>query len=189
MTLLEPSSEAEATFFGGPFELEVADQDPSIRLHRTLTIRGSQLARSGKPQLIGSIPLVYAFQHDQNEIAYRLRSSEVPGQGYWIDESSIDGLTLDPAGAAPDWPYRNYPALFPLVNLQTRDAGQVDRDTFCERYRLDDMGSLADEALVGIPTNRTLGFSMWGLEGDKQGILLWFKIHLARLSITAWHTF
>lgn len=187
LSLLELTSDAQDSFFGGPFELETPGVDPRIHFHRVMTLAGSLVARSGSSRLIGSIPLIYAFQHDQNEVTYQLHCSKVPGQGYVIDDTVVHGLMLDPGEVSLDWPYRNYPPIFPLINMNLRECTSDERDALRKRHRLCEIEVRDDEVLVGVPTNRTLGFSMWGLEGDKQGILLLFKIQLKPLAVTAWH--
>jgi hypothetical protein len=187
LTVLERTSSEQDSFFGGPLELKTGSTEP-VRLHRTLTICASHLSGENLPVLLGSIPLIYAFQHEQNQIEYRLRGNEIPGQGLLINEQAIDHLSLDTSTYSPEWPYRHYPPIFPLINLAARELGHMEPDEFRDRF-LPQVEWGSTDAIVGLPTNRTLGFSMWGLEGDKQGIVLLFRVDLKDLSVVAWHWF
>lgn len=67
----------------------------SLSYLRMITLSTASL---GLDRLVGSIPFVYAVQYSQNKISYRLRGTDVEGQGVWLDRSAITDLTLNPSG-------------------------------------------------------------------------------------------
>jgi hypothetical protein len=185
---LERSETPADAFFGGPFELEIVGRQDRLHLHRTLTL----LSGSGEwnwPQqraLIGAIPLLYGFQYGENELSYRLEGARVPGQGTRLRER-IHDMSLDASTYEADWPYVNFPPLLPYIHLRIASQRAVSQREFCSSYIEHELDCPEDAVIVGVPTNHSLGYSMWGLEGDQQGILLLFVLDVKTLRVTAWH--
>jgi hypothetical protein len=183
---LERSETPADAFFGGPFELEIVGRQDRLHLHRTLTLSASRLNWPEQRELFGKIPLLYGFQYGQNQLSYRLHGAEIPQQGTQLRER-IHDVSLDASTYDADWPYVSYPPLLPYIHLRIASERDISLSEFCSSYIEAEVNCAEDVVIVGVPTNHTLGYSMWGLEGDQQGILLLFVLDVKTLRVTAWH--
>lgn len=59
---------------------------------------------------------------------------------------------------------------------------------FSQTCLRDEVIPTKDEVIVAFPTNRLMGFSMWGIEGDAEDILLIFVLDTKSLQVAAWHS-
>lgn len=167
--------------FGGPPELrfdgwpaEAPRPHQVIRLDLNdpaLPLRGFGLG--------GLLPLAYPFRIDGCRMKFAVTGS-----------SRAPLLELDGDRTVTDWPYDNYPPIFPTAPLRCGTPQPIDWDAIDasdDGYPMtwQDTRPAPGEALIIIPPNDAYGVSLWG-EGDLEQVQLLFRIDLRAKTIEAW---
>lgn len=120
------------------------------------------------------IPLFYGFSYSGCDLKYTLSM-----QG-------IELVSIDPKSTFPDWPYRNYPALLPYVPLEVAGVSKLSWKKFTAFAE-----NLPDEQpaeiVVLVPPPATVGYSMWGYDGDAERVTLVFEIQTKTRSVHAYN--
>ncbi|MBI1325459.1 hypothetical protein GC170_20025 [bacterium] len=170
--------------FGGPCGVSFESPALPSPLHHVATIGPDclkqKLAFDGKrlidiiPPGNYGIPLFYGFSYSGCDLRYALGL-----QG--VELSSID-----PKSADPDWPYRHYPTLLPYFPLEVAEVRKLSWKKFAGLAE-----NLPDEQpaeiVVLVPPPATVGYSMWGPDGDGERVTLVFEIEPKIRSVHAYN--
>lgn len=152
--------------FGGPLDLDVRGTGGTpIVLHRVLTLALSDPLLGVSMRGIAELPLVYGFLHDACRIKYRV-----------ISERRIEMLEMPEAPPSTDWPYENYPSVFPELRFALRDDGEIDPDdvedlTWQGVEEIDP----AEGMVAIVPPSAKYGVSLWG-DGDEEMVQVVFEV-------------
>jgi hypothetical protein len=172
----ERASEHTASWFGGPCEHRFKGIPVGPRpLHKLAHLDQEVMRGLGTPHRVFSLPLLYGLNFSGCEVTYRVAVTE------WVEV-----LELDPEEQSVDFPYPNYPAFLPYAPLRASGSRWCTYREFAE-----DLPNMADEQpaelLVAVPPPATLGFSMWGPDGDREGVTVVFECDLAERTIRAYN--
>lgn len=153
-------------YFGGLNDLETLDYLNGERpLHRVLTLDLSDPDLDFSINGVTQIPLLYGFAFDGCELEYEV-----------LSDSTIRIIELVPNHPAEDWPYPNYPAHFEPVPVGFTKPEPANEEKIDEvTWRLFDK-SKPSEIWVNVPPNDALGVSLWGSDGDAEGVEVVFRI-------------
>jgi hypothetical protein len=159
---LRPARKHAASAFGGPLELDVVGLALERPLHHIATIAHVHLRDLGVPWRFSGLPLAFGLTHSGCELRYSFES----------DALVVD--SLEPRAPTPDWPYAAYPALLPYVPLEATPVEARSWDEF-RRLAPNLPAAPTAELIVLAPPPATLGFSMWGRQGDAEGVTIVFE--------------
>lgn len=165
MVLFEECHDQAASHaFGG--DLPAIRNAPSNAiLHLVLDINPSLSSLFDEVRL-PAIPLVFPFRHDGGRIEYRVDAN-----------GGIEIERLQPEEAEPEWPYSNYPEIFPVKRFCCSEPIDIKREQF---ERMVPQGLWQEdpcEIVVVVPPSQEYGISMWGPEGDDEGVVCFFYIN------------
>ena len=152
----EASLQAAASVYGGPLprRLTGATHGPAP-LHHIATLSAQDLPMLGAL----SLPLLYGFQYSGCEMDYA------------YDTEHVQLLHISPAQSDADWPYENYPARLAQLALKLAKVVTESWDDFSSRSRYPNLPAQQGAELVAvIPAPRHIGQSLWGEEGDDEGV-------------------
>jgi len=126
------------------------------------------------------IPLIYGFRIDGCRLTYRVRRS-----------NELEVMKLE-GGRPKDWPYSDYPAVFPTVPLYFESAKPLDwnkleDDEDWVGLTRQDARPAKGEMLVVVPPNDAYGVSLWGNSGDANQVQSIFRVNLKTLVVEAWN--
>ena len=153
-------------FFGGPNDLQVLGfPEGQPMLHRVLNLDLNDPQINFALAGIQQLPLLYGFVFNGCEVQYRVLSDGV---------IQIEHLT--PSSALPDWPYSEYPVDFARVPIQITGVQVADEETIDALTWWMFEPSKSNELWVNVPPNPQFGVSLWGPEGDAEGVELVFRI-------------
>ncbi len=167
------SDSHQTSWFGGPSGVSIESPGLPSPLHHVATIGPEclrqKLAFDGKrlidfiPSGTYGIPLFYGFSYSGCDLKYTLGI-----QG-------IELVSIDPKSTCPDWPYRHYPHLLPYVPLEVAGVRKMSWEKFTALADNlpDDQPS---EIVVLVPPPASVGYSMWGPDGDGERVTLVFEI-------------
>lgn len=143
------------SYFGGPSLKKIRGLNYGPRdLHHIATINGSYLGLSSYG--ISTVPFYFGICFDGCELEYSTHYS-----------GDIKVEKIDPAQSSSDWPYSSYPEHLPYFPLKVDSTVELPKSEFMERVWME----LSDDELVFVvPTNPDLDFSMWGPDGDAEGV-------------------
>ncbi len=166
------SRKQEFSWFGGP-----SDEYPSgiehgpQPLHHLATLWGHHL-----PFLLEyyvfELPLFYWFCFDGCRLRYRL-GDKTP---------KVELLELDQTDSVEDFPYRNYPTMFPYYPLAPTEPVPASTDDFGEILH-QPLESSPGELIVLVPSQFSLGVSLWGPHGDAEEVQTVFRVDLKQKTI------
>ena len=156
--------------FGGPLGIDVDGWAAGYPLpHRVVTIDLSDpvfgLQRGSVPRL----PLLYAFRIDACAMSYRITTATT------VELVSCQGKP------EADWPYPGYPGQFPRIPLRFDPVDSVPpANAHGERPE-------PGELLVVVPCSPAYGVSLWGEDGDAEGVQVLFRVAVTDRIVTAWN--
>lgn len=167
-------AQASLSRFGGPLGDEIVGQASGPRrLHAIADLAGEHL-----PTLLGTraslrLPLVFGLCFDGCRIEYEFE----PGR--------VRVLQLAPAESSEDWPYADYPPHLPFAPLELGASARCEWGEFAARF-----GALPtappSELVALVPPPMTLGHSLWGREGDAEGVAIVFECELGARRVRAY---
>lgn len=151
-----------ASYFGGPSSVTRNGLSFGPRpLHHVVTIGSKDVPADG---FILSLPLLYGMCFSGCSLRYRV-----------VSATAIEVLEMEPTTSSEDWPYPMYPAYLPYVPLRIAKAERCDISEFtklsCQPDRKFDDTSL----IVIVPASPVLGVSLWGADGDAEGVQVVFE--------------
>jgi hypothetical protein len=160
--------------FGGPLGLDVRKGGPLQRV-LTLSLKDPMLA-DVMPK-VAELPLVYGFTFNGCRVEYRV-----------VDDGRIEVVQMTPGKPSRDWPYARYPAAFPQRRFGLRSEGRVEPDRVSELAWQGVEHADAGAILVAIvPPNEIYGVSLWGEDGDAEGVQVVFEVDPATGTVTAYN--
>jgi hypothetical protein len=118
---------------------------------------------------LSEIPLFYGFTFDGCELRYELESP-----------STANLLDLCPARPSTDFPYPDYPPVFPRIPLRLGSKQSMAYARFSRAYPNLSEDQPAD-VILAVPPPVSVGISLWGEFGDGDDVTVVFEYdHLHR---------
>lgn len=154
----ERASAPSSSRIGGPSDIQFSGivHGPR-RIHHIVTLGSDELPGIQQRGFAG-LSLFYGMCFDGCSMTYEVR-----------DAIRYHLLELAPSKSLDDWPYSDYPDLLPSVPLRLAQRIPCSRDRFSEFLAQHDKIE-ADELVVVIPPISDLGMSLWGDDGDAEGV-------------------
>ncbi|TQV75233.1 hypothetical protein FLL45_09870 [Aliikangiella marina] len=147
------------SYFGGPSLKKIRGLNYGPRgLHHIATINGSDIGLSQFG--ISSVPFYFGMCFDGCELEYSTHYS-----------GDVNIEKMDPVESSSSWPYPSYPDYLPYFPLTVESTSVISKNEFSERVWME---LSEDELVFVVPTNPELNFSMWGPDGDAEGVELRF---------------
>lgn len=159
------SRKHEFSWFGGPCEKYPSGIEHGPQpLHHVATLWRHHLPFLLE-QYIPELPLFYGFCFDGCRLRYRVGDNE----------QSVTLLELEPTESAEDFPYQNYPGMFPYYPVAPLKPEPVSKETFLEMLH-QPLEISSGDLMVLVPSQFTLGISLWGPNGDAEEVQVVFRI-------------
>lgn len=95
-------------------------------------------------------------------------------------------LKLDPKKSSDDWPYPGYPDLLPPISLRLARRSPCSCAQF-SRFLVRQDEIMANELVVVVPPIPDLGMSLWGEDGDDEGVQIVFRCDLKTRKIKVYN--
>ena len=159
LAVFQPSRDSDrVACFGGILDHTIHGASEIAKLNLVANF-GSTIT-----QLEG-IPLLYAYQHEGCVMKYR------------VDGERVIVEHMDEIEPSNDWPYENFPRFFPEVSLAIVHQHAMSFDDFCE-LAVQGYFEEGDEtwAHVIVPPSEAYGVSLWGEDGDAEGVQTLFSV-------------
>jgi hypothetical protein len=164
-----PTEEYSGSFFGGPSGGKVEGQPPGQSpLHHIISIAPREV-----PELAEQVPFFYGMCYDGCSLSYRLGKYK-----------SCKLLELEPCESSPDWPYPDYPPLLPYIPLRVAESNRCTVEEFA-RLAWQGADIKRNHVTVIVPPLFVGGVSMWGAEGDGEGMQIIFQYDLKKRTVRA----
>lgn len=172
----ERSSQHSNFTFGGP----LAEKFSGLKLGRRPLHMVARIPLGDIPQIrprskYFNLPLLYGFNYSGCEMKYHVK---ITG---WIEI-----LELWPSDSDDDFPYDNYPILLPYAPLKLAAPRRCTYAEFAE-----EIPNMAEaqpaELIVMVPPPATLGVSLWGPDGDNEGVTVVFECSITDRSVRAYN--
>lgn len=162
----ERSATSVSSRFGGPCDVRFSGIAHGPRpLHHILTLGPDELPEIQTAGLT-SLSLFYGLCFDGCSMTYHVK-----------DATHYDLLKLDPKKSSDDWPYPGYPDRLPPVPLRLARRSPFSPARFSQLLvQRDEI--LANELVVVVPPIPDLGMSLWGEDGDDEGVQIVFRCDL-----------
>lgn len=149
--------------FGGPLPEDLT-APPGAVLHTVMTVECSKIAvLSDLP--MARLPMLYPFRHSGGLIEYTVAA-----------DGAVDVEHVYRPAPTDRWPYEDYPLEFPRTPLAAAPPLSVSldwvRDTLPQG--LDDASP--DDLVLVVPSPLPYGFSLWGEDGDAEGVVCVFVL-------------
>lgn len=156
--------------FGGPLEYDLSGIQPGpAPLHMIAELSSVHLP-SGFV-----LPLIFGMQYDGCCLRYRVMSSD-----------KIEILELNPSESCDGWPYANFPSLLPYAHLTLNVAPRFSSYEDLADAFPNIPDKQAADLIIIVPPPATLGFSLWGRNGDLDGVILIFECDLSSRTVFAY---
>jgi hypothetical protein len=156
-------SEAHAfSVFGGPMECKITGKRfAPYRLHHIARLSDTHLPVLG----LSDLPLVYGMCYSGCNLTYQ------------FEDNDITVLDLSPKRPTDDWPYKDYPPILPYVPVAVRKRKKQSWRQFAAGFpNMKDVQP--NDLVVVVPPPLTVGVSLWGREGDAEGVAIVFECDL-----------
>lgn len=168
---------AKHTFscFGGPLEMSVTGRRLGRRpLHKIAHISDQHVPLSGSSRYVSDIPLIYGMRYSGCSLKYKFKFRE------------INILELDPPQSSEDWPYKGYPKILPYAPLELGARNETSWTVFADAFP--NLPKQQPTELVAVvPPPMTMGVSLWGADGDAEGVAIVFEVDLDANKVAAYN--
>lgn len=167
------ATQSSLSRFGGPLQDEVVGRPFGPRgLHAIAELAGEHVPTLEGVRRSLRLPLVFGLCFDACRIEYE------------HELHRVRVLALEPDRSSDDWPYRDYPPHLPFAPLALGSSARCAWSEFAARFG---HGATREPAeLVAIvPPPMTLGVSLWGREGDAEGVRIVFECELEARRVRA----
>jgi len=160
--------------FGGPRDYKITGKRPlADNLHYIARLNHNDLPILGPPSYVFDVPLLYGLRYLNGNLAYRFEHSDI-------------SVLASPGTFDEDWPYRDYPTLLPYIPVAvTKRKKQTWRQFAAEFPNMKD--EQPSELVVIVPPPMTIGVSVWGREGDAEGVAMVFECNLKEKKVTTYN--
>jgi len=163
-----------ASRFGGPLELRVEGVAHGPRpLHQVASLARHQLPASVPAGFPARLPLIYGLRFNGCALSYRFGTAE------------LELFEIHPRRSDEDWPYPGFPELLPFVPLAAGTPRPASWDEFAAGTPLAERPPA--ELVAVVPPPATVGVSLWGSEGDLEGVTLVFEADLRACRVRAYN--
>lgn len=168
----EPGQQPSESVYGGPLQPRLHGDFGPAPLHHIATLSTEHL-----PMLGGiSLPLLYGFQYSGCTLDYQYSPLEV------------NLLDMDPQESTPEWPYADYPPLLPRLALRLASVQAERWEDFSSRARYPNLPARQSAELVAvIPAPLHIGQSLWGEDGDDEGVCVVCECDLTRHQVHSYN--
>ena len=149
--------------FGGPLPEDVTMPSGAV-LHTVMTLECSTIAGlSGLP--LARLPMLYPFRHSGGLIEYTVAA-----------DGAVQVEHVDGPAPTDGWPYEAYPVELPRVWLGAAPPVPVALDWVRDMLPqgLDDASP--DDLVLVVPSPLPFGVSLWGEDGDAEGVVCVFVL-------------
>ena len=161
------SGDKAASIYGGPLMRSVTGCSfGPARLHHVASLSDTSLPALGPPRYVFSLPLVYGFRFDDCSLEYR------------FDTNEIEVLRISPGKSLVDWPYHDYPPLLPYIPIEVQSTITQDWKAFSSQFPNLPKEQPAELVAV-VPPAFLIGQSLWGRDGDLEGVCVVFECNLS----------
>lgn len=125
-------------------------------------------------ELIFDLPLVYGMCYGGAGLTYKFEFGD------------LTVLEMEATKPSDDFPYAHFPAILPFVPLAVSEQKKQSWRQFNAPYPNlpDDQPS---DLIVVVPPPMTIGVSLWGREGDAEGVTLVFECDLKLKRVKAYN--
>jgi hypothetical protein len=149
------------SYFGGPASVRFTGlRHGPRRLHHVMTCAIPGLETKG----FSTLSLFYGLCYSGCRMTYKI-----------VELFRYRLLELKPRKSLADWPYSGYPELLPYVRLRlakrTRCSSEQFRELLIQKGKVKE-----DEVTVIVPPMYDLGISLWGPDGDAEGVQIIFQL-------------
>ncbi len=160
---------------GGPSDIRFSGVVHGPRpLHHIVTLGADELPEIRKTGF-ASLSLFYGMCFDGCSMTYEVK-----------DAVHYRLLKLDPKKSSDDWPYPDYPDLLPPVPLRLARRSPCSCAQF-SRFLVQQDEIMANELVVVVPPIPDLGMSLWGENGDDEGVQIVFRCDLKTRKIRVYN--
>lgn len=159
------------SIYGGPLTQTVSGRPfGPARLHHVASLSAASLPFLGAPpRYVFNLPLVYGFRFDGCELTYRFAPNE------------LEVLRISPDKSSEDWPYLDYPPLLPYIPVEAEPPVTQTWAAFASQFGIfSDAGEQPAELVAVVPPAFLIGQSLWGRDGDLEGVFIVFECDIAR---------
>jgi hypothetical protein len=164
-----PTEEYSGSFFGGPSKSKVEGQPTGQSpLHHIISIAAREI-----PPLGEQVPFFYGMRYDGCSLSYKLGK-----YGF------CKLLEIEPCESSPDWPYLDYPPLLPYIPLRVAESNACSAEEFA-RLAWQGADIKRNCVTVIVPPIFVGGVSMWGPDGDGEGVQIIFQYDLKKRTVRA----
>jgi hypothetical protein len=163
-----------ASVFGGPMEYRVSGKRPvPDRLHLVARLSHNDLPILGPPSYVFHLPLLYGLRYNEGKFAYQFEHTDIK-------------VLVSPGTPTEDWPYRHYPTLLPYIPMAVTKRKKQSWQQFAAEFpNMKD--KQPTELVVICPCPMTTGVSLWGREGDAEGVAMVFECDLAAKKVNTYN--
>ncbi|MGN6528086.1 MAG: hypothetical protein ACTHL8_16990 [Burkholderiaceae bacterium] len=162
--------------FGGPLCLAVTGASLGPRpLHQIGGLALADIPTVACSNAYVDVPLIYGMCFEGCDLSYR------------VSVGAIEVSSLSPDRSSDDWPYERYPLELPAVPLGHARSWSESWEEFRERLIPNLNEWATSKVTVVVPPPKTLGFSLWGPEGDAEGVSIVFQYACEEGSVRAFN--
>src|SRR5262249_34364444 len=160
--------------FGWPRDCKITAKRPvADKLHSLARLTHHDLPILGPPSYVFDLPLLYGLRYLNGNMAYQFEHSDI-------------SVLASPGTFDEDWPYRDYPTLLPYIPVAvTKRKKQTWRQFAAEFPNMKD--EQPSELVVIVPPPMTIGVSVWGREGDAEGVAMVFECDLKEKKVSTYN--
>jgi hypothetical protein len=163
-----------ASVFGGPMEYKISGKRPVPDwVHLVARLNHNDLSILGPPRYIFDLPLLYGLRYSDGNLAYQFEHTDIK-------------VLVSPGTLTKDWPYRHYPTLLPYIPLAVTNRKKQSWQQFAADFPNMKHKQPADLVVV-CPCPMTTGVSLWGREGDAEGVAMVFECDLEEKKVTTYN--
>jgi hypothetical protein len=168
------AEEHSFSFFGGPRDFKITGKRPvPDKLHYIARLDHNDLPILGSSSSMSDLPLLYGLRYPNGGLTYQFEHSEIK-------------VLTSPGAFDEDWPYRDYPTLLPYIPVTvTSRKKQTWRQFSAEFPNMKD--EQPSELVVIVPPPMTIGVSVWGPDGDAEGVAMVFECDLKEKRVTTYN--
>jgi hypothetical protein len=163
-----------ASVFGGPMEYKISGKRPvPDRLHHIARLNHNDLPFLGYPRHIWDLPLLYGLRYSDGNLTYQFENTDI-------------NVLVSPGMLTEDWPYRHYPDLLPYIPMAITNTKKQTWREFATEFPNMKKEQPA-EFVVICPCPMTTGVSLWGREGDAEGVAMIFECDLEGKKVSTYN--
>ncbi|MBK1830168.1 hypothetical protein JIN77_05505 [Verrucomicrobiaceae bacterium R5-34] len=119
--------------------------------------------------------LIYAFRHDGDGVNYKVKGE------------SIEVTSISPDQPDEDWPYEDYPDVFPRRFLEVWGIIDADQDAIDGLLHQEVDMSGSDLLIAVFPPSESYGVSLWGEYGDPEMVQCIFEYNLKKGEVNTYN--